>query len=206
VAGVIRRAFPIVESANLANAVTSLSVVLGLTGSLLAARGSALGALVCGALAIPCDVVDGVIARRRGTASAFGAGLDTLADALSFCVLPVLLGHALGLPVWALPALVAFGLGGVWRLARFGVVGTRPSPSGRECFEGVPTAYAAACIYVLAGAGAWLPAARTPVLVAAYALLPVGMISALPFPKRGAHTRAMWGLVPAAVVAAWAAS
>lgn len=202
-----RRAFPILEHANLANAVTSTSVALGVAGSLLAARGAALPALTCGALAIPCDVLDGVIARRRGTAGPFGAGLDTLADAISFCLLPAMLAHALGLPAWALPAAAWFAVGGIWRLAHFGVVGTTADATGRVYFEGVPTAYAAAWVYVFAGASAWLPEAfRHLPLIALYAAAPLGMLSSLPFPKRGLHTRVMWALVPLAVAALWARS
>jgi phosphatidylserine synthase len=66
-------AFPVLAHTSLANAITSLSITFGLSGCLLAAEGAILPALICGALAIPCDVLDGMVARRFQQTSPFGA-------------------------------------------------------------------------------------------------------------------------------------
>lgn len=195
--------FPVLAYANLANGITSLSIALGVTGAVLAARGAVLPALICGMFTLPCDVLDGFVARRRGTASPFGANLDTLADATSFCVLPALLGNALGVRGWATALLVWFTLGGMARLARFGVVGTSGSGNS-ESFEGVPTTFIAGVFYLVVAVAAYLPeAAAMPLLLAFYALGPLLMNAAFPFPKRGLHAPLMFISVPLAAVALW---
>jgi CDP-diacylglycerol--serine O-phosphatidyltransferase len=200
----LTRSFPIVAHAKLANAITATSVLLGMAGVAFAGGGHVLGAATCCALALPCDVLHGVVARRRGEASAFGAQLDTLADAVSFCLLPAALGLALPLPAWARLPQLLYGLSGVLRLARFGEVGMR-QVGGVECFEGVPTTLAAAVVLVAVAAGAWAgPGLQAPLLIATYVALALAMVSALPVPKRGPHVWLMWALVPASIVALWA--
>jgi CDP-diacylglycerol--serine O-phosphatidyltransferase len=198
-----RRAFPIVEHAGLANAITATSVLLGVSGVFLAARGAAVLAVACGALALPCDVLDGLVARRTGTSSAFGAQLDTLADATSFCLLPAATALALGVPAWVLVPAAFYAVTGVLRLARFAVVGTS-NADGRERFEGLPTAVAAGYFQAVAAAGAWADApARAGLLSIAYVALGLLMVSSLPFPKRGLAARSLWGIVPLSVLALW---
>lgn len=195
------RLFPVTTHASLANAITATSVVLGISGVLLAARGAAFAAIACGALALPCDVLDGLVARRTGTSSAFGAQLDTLADATSFCLLPAVTALALGVPAWVLAPAAFYALAGILRLARFGVVGLTAA-GGVECFEGLPTSIGAGTFQAAAAIGVWLPApARAALLAAAYVALGLAMISAIPVPKRGLLARAMWGIVPLAVAA-----
>lgn len=193
--------FPILAYVNLANGITSLSIVLGVTGGILAARGMVLAALICGMFTLPCDVLDGLVARKMGTASPFGAHLDTLADATSFCVLPALLGNALGVTGPATALLVWFTLGGMARLARFGVVGTSGS-GGDEMFEGVPTTFTAGVFYIVVAISAFVPReASLPLLYVFYALGPLFMNAAFPFPKRGFHAPLMMISVPLAAVA-----
>ncbi len=196
------RLFPVLLHANLANAITSLSIALAAGALALAARGELAWALCVGALTLPCDVLDGVVARRRKTASDFGAQLDSLCDAVAFGALPAVLGHCLGVRgPWAI-VLVVFTLAAVWRLARFAQVTLSIDARGRECFEGMPTTFCAALFYVVAAASRFLPSsAALPLLVAFFAAGAVGMNAAFAFPKRGVHTRALWVLVPAALVA-----
>lgn len=201
--GAAKRWFPVLGHAGVANAITTANALAGVVGLYFAARGAPLGVLVCGALAIPCDVLDGVVARRTGTASAFGAQLDSLADAVSFVLLPASLAVALGAPVATLFAALAFAVAGLLRLARFGVVGVSVE-GARETFEGVPTVFCAAWLTPVVAASLWLPGpARAPVLTVFYLLSAATMVSALPFPKRGPHTRLLWGLVPAALAVVW---
>ena len=78
--------------------------------------------LIAGAIVL--DLLDGRIARLTGTASEFGAQLDSLSDAISFGVAPALLAYR-----WALEAVPRVGwlaaflfvMCGVLRLARFNV-------------------------------------------------------------------------------------
>lgn len=201
----MRRLFPVVAHANLANAITATGAMLGVSGIFLAARGDARAALTCVALAIPCDTLDGVVARRMGTSSAFGAQLDSLADATAFCLLPAAIAHALGMPLVVLACAAVYALTGLLRLARFGEVGTA-KVGAVECFEGVPTPIAAALLpVVVLATQAAPPGLRALALGAHYILLSAAMLSSLRVPKRGLHTRALWVAVPAALLMLWLA-
>lgn len=198
-----RRLFPILEHRGLANGITLTGAMLGVTGLFLAARGLPAAAATCCALALPCDILDGLVARRTGTASAFGAQLDTLADTTSFCLLPASLGLALGLPTWVLGAAGFYAAAGLLRLARFAVVGT--AGQGRdECFEGVPTSVGAGLVLAAAALGRFLPSmAQAGLLALTYVALGLAMVSAVPFPKRGLLARSLWVVVPLAVAVLW---
>lgn len=188
--------YPITNHLNAANAVTSLSLVFAFCGLVFAARGEPVAAFAACALCIPCDTLDGMLARRFGLTSSFGAQLDSLADSLAFCVLPAMLGYALGLsgawtifPIW-------FLLGGVWRLAHFEETGTTEI-AGRVCFQGVPTPVMAGFLFPVAAVALVLPRpASLGLLAAYYGLAPLLLNGSWPFPKRGMHIRAMWLIVP----------
>lgn len=195
--------FPVLAYANAANGITSLSIALGVTGCVLAARGSTLAAVICGMFTLPCDVLDGFVARRTGTASKFGGHLDTLADATSFCVLPPVLGNALGVTGPATALLVWYTLGGMWRLARFGEVGTAGTGND-EVFEGVPTTFMAGVFYIVVAVAAYCPPQiGSALLLVFYGLGPLLMNASFGFPKRGLHAPAMMISVPLAAVALW---
>lgn len=199
----LRRLFPIVGHASVANALTAANAVCGLLGIFFAARGLPAYALLFGALAFPFDIFDGVVARKMGTSSEFGAHLDSLADAVSFVLMPAAMPLAFGAPSYVQLAALLYALTGLLRLARFGVVGTSTT-AGREMFEGVPTLFAAAVLQPVSAVALWLPEdTRAPVLAAFYLLAAPAMVSSLPFPKRGLHTRAMWAMVPLALLAVW---
>jgi phosphatidylglycerophosphate synthase len=97
----------------MANALTGARVLLAVPLTLLMLRGdrssALLGALVLIA-GIATDVLDGVVARRRGTASAGGRLFDHTADCL-FVTTGLAAGAARGVFPWALPVLVAVAFG-----------------------------------------------------------------------------------------------
>lgn len=199
----MRRFFPILEHASIANALTAANAVCGLLGIFFATRALPAPALFFGALAFPFDIFDGVVARKMGTSSAFGAQLDSLADAVSFVLMPAAMALAFGGSPSVLFAALLYALAGLLRLARFGVVGTS-NTTGREVFEGIPTLFAAAVLQPVSALALWLPEdTRAPVLTAFYLLAAPAMVSSIPFPKRGLHTRAMWVMVPLALLAVW---
>ncbi|HKP90822.1 MAG TPA: CDP-alcohol phosphatidyltransferase family protein [Thermoleophilaceae bacterium] len=139
-----------------ANAVTSAGLVAGFVALLFVRTKPALAAgLVL--LAAILDVVDGVVARRRGGGGAFGARLDSLSDVLCFCAVPAFavcqrVPSELSVPAAAVGAIVV--LSGAWRLARF------PLLNEEAYFVGVPTPTSGVLIMVLA----WL--APGPVVLA----------------------------------------
>jgi CDP-diacylglycerol--serine O-phosphatidyltransferase len=103
------------------------------------------------------DVFDGRIARWRQTHSALGRELDSLADVISFGVMPASLGFAAGLDGgWDCLVLVYFVCCGVSRLARYNVTAEALSEGADKVkyFEGTPIPTSVALVGVLAFA-AW---------------------------------------------------
>jgi CDP-diacylglycerol--serine O-phosphatidyltransferase len=108
-------------------------------------------------VAVMCDGLDGQIARRTNTTSAFGKELDSLADVITFGVAPAVLAYIWGFRMIPIPAhplmldrLVSLGVAvcflflicGASRLARFNV-SVNPQPKnpghpGRKYFVGMP--------------------------------------------------------------------
>lgn len=87
------------------------------------------------------DIIDGKIARWRGTESIFGQELDSLSDIISFGVAPAVLGFAVGLQgLWDLLILLYFVNCGVLRLARYNVTASKNKDSTGvvRFFEGTP--------------------------------------------------------------------
>ena len=108
-------------------------------------------------LALVFDVLDGRIARMRHENSALGRELDSLADVISFGVMPAALAFAAGLRGgWDAVVLGYFVCCGVSRLARYNV--TAEQLSGAEgkvrYFEGTPIPTSVVLVGILA-ACAW---------------------------------------------------
>jgi len=103
------------------------------------------------------DVFDGRIARWRQTHSALGRELDSLADVISFGVMPAALAFAAGLDGgWDCVVLAYFVCCGVSRLARYNVTAESLSEGGDKVkyFEGTPIPTSVVLVGVLALA-AW---------------------------------------------------
>lgn len=195
--------FPPLVHLNVPNVLTSLSVLVGVTGLMAAAQGQLGVALLCGAVAIPLDMADGYAARRLGQGSAFGGELDSLADIVSFGVLPALVAATvLGGAPWLGAVAALHVLAGAWRLAHFNIT-PQERVDGRVVYRGVPIPYMSAWILVAVGASRLVadPWASALVLLA-LAVSPPLMLSALPVPKGGWHYRVMYLILPAAL-AAW---
>lgn len=116
----------------LANQVTLLrsGLVCLIAGGLLASGSMPWSLALVGALALALDGVDGLIARRRGLSSRFGARFDLEVDALLLLVLAVLVWQTGKVGAWVLAiglmryAFVLCGL--LWPRLR------RPLPSSRR--------------------------------------------------------------------------
>ena len=141
-----------------------------------------------------CDALDGRIARMTRTTSAFGAQLDSLADIVTFGVVPAMLGKALltaTFPMVSPRLLVAlcvvYVVGAALRLARYNVESARVSHEGEGhvtmVFRGIPSPAAAGVLASLVLLWTeydvrsldWVVLFVTP-------LLGVLMISRLPYP------------------------
>ncbi len=134
------------------------------------------------------DGFDGRVARLTKTQSQFGVELDSLADVVSFGVVPAMLVYR-----WALGSLgfvglfisFAFAACGALRLARFNVLAQRTKHGGASrYFVGLPIPVAAVMLtsmvvaHYVAERGPVSPAARVPVagLVLALSLLMVSTV------------------------------
>ena len=109
----------------IAHLVTFTNLACGFAAILLAFEGRPGQAVSLIFLAGVLDFFDGAIARLAGHGSAFGKQLDSLADLVSFGVVPALLAYQTqwGLPKQAVGlACLAFVVGGAWRLAIFNVL------------------------------------------------------------------------------------
>jgi CDP-diacylglycerol--serine O-phosphatidyltransferase len=150
-------------------------------------------------LAMVFDVLDGLVARRAGITSRFGAYLDSLSDAVSFGVAPAFLvkvvveaSPAIGIyGAKALTGLTAiFTLAALFRLARYNVEHT-PSEGRRAdgravaTFAGMPTPGAAGVLASLVFLQQEIGSPRLDFLFYAFPILcPVLgylMVSRLPF-------------------------
>lgn len=104
-----------------------------------------------------CDVLDGRVARLTKSTSAFGAQIDSLADVITFGVVPAMLAKSLltaTFPMISARLLLAMGLvyvvGAALRLARYNVESTRIDPEGAShvtlVFRGLPSPAAAGVV------------------------------------------------------------
>ncbi len=165
------------EFVTLPNAVTSGNLTAGFL-ALLVIRTDLLLAAALVTFAAVFDSLDGMVAHRNPTRDPFGANLDSLADLVSFGVVPALALYEGSLHTLSVPGLVVclgYLLCGAWRLARF------PLANDRDNFVGLPIPPAGLLV-------AWLVAFGTPrVLLLLVALLLAGlMVSEMPFPKLSA--------------------
>ncbi|MDP9417931.1 MAG: CDP-diacylglycerol--serine O-phosphatidyltransferase [Actinomycetota bacterium] len=168
----------------LPNLVTSGNLAAGML-ALIATRSSVAIAAALVAVAVVCDALDGILARRSDTDSAFGGNLDSLADLVSFGVVPGMAlywGPLADSAALGTTACMGFVLSGAWRLARF------PLVKSCERFVGLPIPVAGLLVMVLL---LWSPPA--PLALLAAAVLSALMLSTVPFPtlamcRRGATT------------------
>lgn len=105
---------------------TYLGLSSGVIGILSASKGKTTLAIFCLLLAGFFDMFDGLVARtkkdRTKQEKQFGIELDSLSDLVCFGVLPVMIGHAVGLNTWYFYIiLVMYVLAALIRLAYFNV-------------------------------------------------------------------------------------
>lgn len=180
---------------------TWVSFCLGIVSLLLFAQASYKPALVLYALPFLFDKLDGLMARRLGLASPFGAELDNLSDAINFAVVPALMAYGMGFnSLLAVFVLLLHVLSGVWRLAYYSIIGL-VKVGDKECFTGLCTTHAASlflvvmCIYLSFFQGQSL--SFMYLLFSATAVL---MNAGFKYDKNGWLTQSLYVLVPGAVI------
>ena len=161
---VARKHFSMIRGFHLADFFTLGNAACGVAGVFLAMAYMAsqsvtqfLWAAALAPAAFVFDVFDGRIARWRQTHSSLGRELDSLADIISFGVMPAALGFAAGLDGgWDCLLLIYFVCCGVSRLARYNVTAEALSEGADKVkyFEGTPIPTSVALVGLLALA-AW---------------------------------------------------
>ena len=132
----------------LPNLITLGNACFGFTSMIFAAHGNFFAAgyfILLGAL---MDALDGRVARYVGVTSPLGAQLDSLSDAISFCMAPAFLTYfwvlrKMGLIGYA--ACAFFLLAGIARLAKFNITSSEQSTA----FIGMPTTMAGCFLVTL---------------------------------------------------------
>jgi len=144
--------------------------------------------------AIIMDACDGRLARALNSCSYLGFELDSLCDAVSFCIAPAILLYQWSLNRMGMPGLAVLILYvscGLLRLARFNV-----DTRNTYYFKGLPTTMAAFFITTFILYDEWiLRSPLTWIIQSNYLLLIIAlvswlMISPLPFPSYKKNTRA----------------
>lgn len=192
----------------------SLVTIIGLCAGLTAIRFAFAGHFAASAalilFAAVIDGLDGLLARRLGSASPFGAELDSLCDFVDFGVAPGFLVYQMALTDardigWAL--VLVYTVCCCLRLARFNVNRDAPTTGATPRFVGVPAPAGAmlALLPVFLTVDGALDAADFPLVVALWlGIVGLLMVSRLPTfsPKslRIPRDRVRWLLVGTAIV------
>lgn len=122
---------------------TYAGALAGLFGVTLAFRDQFLGALLCMAVCLACDTLDGMVARakknRTEAEMLFGIQIDSLCDLISFGVFPAALFYRMGLnSALDLVLLGAYCLCCVIRLGYFNVLACQRELGTKGDYHGLP--------------------------------------------------------------------
>jgi CDP-diacylglycerol---serine O-phosphatidyltransferase len=140
------------------NSITALSIVFGALGVQAALRGKPIAAAWWGLYCTLTDRLDGATAKALGAQSELGVQLDSLADMVSFGLVPptVLYAYFSSRPLlgWTTPVMhallaalaISFTLAAAFRLARYNV---KMAHGGDKHYTGTPTTMTAGIILVL---------------------------------------------------------
>ena len=175
---------------------TYLSVAASFTGVTFALKGKPDAAVVCLILAGICDMFDGTVARtakRNDMQKAFGIQIDSLADVMSFGLLPAAIGyclfvqsgdHGILATVVTVAICVLYVLCGLIRLAWFNVTEEEMQARGekRTYYVGLPITVASLIISVSYFIIAGLPNVST-VYTCLLLVLALAFVSKFHIPK-----------------------
>jgi CDP-diacylglycerol--serine O-phosphatidyltransferase len=132
---------------NCSQIVTYLGVIVVVAGLSLAVSGRVRSAVICLVLAGAFDVADGFVARRfrrNRHEELAGIQLDSLADIVAFCVLPIIIFSSSGYHLWyQLVAYCLLATTGISRLTLFNVSQTINESRPVSYFRGLPVTFSA---------------------------------------------------------------
>jgi len=167
---------------------TFANAMLGLLAVFKTLNSEFIAAAYCILLATFCDCLDGRLARKFNTTTMLGMELDSLCDAISFCVAPAVLLYSWEVQEFGnlgLIGLMIYLCAGLLRLARFNLI----SNSSDKFIVGLPTTVAAFFITCLVLSENSIPDKLANILLQKSVLLTVVffiaflMISKIHFPS-----------------------
>lgn len=129
---------------NISVILTYLSAAVAIYGCQEAIQGRIDVAAVCLIISGICDIFDGKVARmikRTPQESEFGIQIDSLADVVSFSVLPAIIGIKIEIPIWIC---IIYVLSAVIRLGYYNVKGL-----SNGYYSGLPVTFSAMFIPLL---------------------------------------------------------
>lgn len=137
---------------------TYMGALAGLMGISMSMCGRFLGAAMCMAVALVCDTLDGIVARRKKNRTRdemlFGIQIDSLCDLISFGLCPSVMFYMLGMrSLGDLALLGAYCLCCVIRLAYFNVLAVQAELGIKGDFHGLPVVLMPMVILLI-----WFPA------------------------------------------------
>ena len=137
-------------------------------------RFSALLLVIC----VVLDAIDGSIARRLNATTVFGSRLDTIADFISFGILPstVIFVYLNTISTWlALCLAFIYGAATIFRLIRFS------SKGHSDYFDGIPSPFAASIVMF---SNISVLFHSVPIFISIVVFMSLLMVSKLPYPHR----------------------
>jgi CDP-diacylglycerol---serine O-phosphatidyltransferase len=129
----------------LPNIFTLGNAFAGFCAIIFAAHNNPQAAAYCIFLGASLDMLDGRIARFTNNTSMLGMQLDSLADAITFCLAPAFMMYSLGIEQVVIVYFFScafYLLAGLFRLARFNIT----SQTQSHYFLGLPTTLAGCCL------------------------------------------------------------
>ncbi len=162
------------------NIVTFSNAIFGFLSIIKAFEGHFFVAAFFIVIAAVMDLLDGRLARVLGFTSGFGLQLDSLCDAVSFCLAPTILLYS-----WALSSygyvpkgftfsLILYLCCGLGRLAKFNITSTKQ----HSMFIGLPTTIAAIFVSSLVLYAGWISSHWTKMLLNKNAIMILIMLVA----------------------------
>lgn len=173
--------------ATVPNLLTLGNACFGFFSIMQASTGNVIAAAYCIVIAAIFDFLDGRIARYFSCVSYLGAELDSLCDAVSFCVAPAILLYSYCLQESGIRAIVVLTIylcAGLFRLARFNASRNYAT----SFFSGLPTPMAACFLASIVMYHTWLSKqglffVEPKGLMTLTILIALLMISTIPFPS-----------------------
>lgn len=157
---------------------TYLNAFFGFLSIISSLEGDYISAAYYIIVAVFMDGFDGRLARALGSSSYFGMELDSLCDAISFCLAPIILlygWHEEPMSMLGICVLGFYMCAGLARLAHFNTTASQQ----QTAFIGLPTPIAAFCIAAMVLYAPWIATHPVKILLYKQCMIPILCIALL---------------------------